>query len=610
MTAAEDAFGTSVGRETIGLYSAGSVRGFSAAAAGNARIDSLYYDQVFTPVARIRRSTTIKVGLSAQGFPFPAPTGIIDYALKQPGSKASLTSYTAIDSYTGAIQEYDAVLPLTGALSLGGGVSLLHNEFYNATDSNQHIEGVSLRWTPSPDVAFQPFYSQSDFYGDEAGPTYVPAGAFLPPRVPVRRFDGPQWLQNRSTAVLYGATAAVAPASNWLVRAGVFRTYFDDHRIFANLFLDLKRDGTANQLVIADPPTFLGSTSGELRVTRSFTDGPRLHVIHLSARGRDRRDRYGGSDFIDLGETAIGRRNDATRPGFEFSEQNRDQVRQYTGGIAYEGRWKGVGEFSLGVQKTDYRKRVSQPGAPDTSTSARPWLYNAALAVNLSDAVVAYGGYTRGLEESGVAPDTAVNRNEALPAIRTSQRDAGVRWAINPKLKVIAGVFDVRKPYFSLDETSLFTLLGDIKNRGVEASLAGALTSRLDIVAGAVLLRARVTGEGVRLGRVGKRPVGLVARNVQLNLDWRPPVLDGLSLDLGVVDTSKRTARRDNLVNIPARTLVDFGGRYRFKLGDNPASFRVEISNLFDTYGYDLRGSDAYDIIAGRVVTASLAVDF
>jgi len=43
---AGDAFGTSIGRETIGLYNAGNVRGFSPTAAGNVRIDGLYFDQV------------------------------------------------------------------------------------------------------------------------------------------------------------------------------------------------------------------------------------------------------------------------------------------------------------------------------------------------------------------------------------------------------------------------------------------------------------------------------------------------------------------------------------------------------------------------------------
>jgi hypothetical protein len=44
---ANDAFGTSIGREAIGLYDSDSVRGFSSTAAGNVRIDGLYFDQVW-----------------------------------------------------------------------------------------------------------------------------------------------------------------------------------------------------------------------------------------------------------------------------------------------------------------------------------------------------------------------------------------------------------------------------------------------------------------------------------------------------------------------------------------------------------------------------------
>lgn len=45
IAAAEDAFGTSIGRETIGLYDSGSVRGFSPTTAGNVRVEGLYFDQ-------------------------------------------------------------------------------------------------------------------------------------------------------------------------------------------------------------------------------------------------------------------------------------------------------------------------------------------------------------------------------------------------------------------------------------------------------------------------------------------------------------------------------------------------------------------------------------
>ena len=45
VVAASDAFGTSVGVQTIGLYSPTSARGFSPTQAGNLRIEGLYFDQ-------------------------------------------------------------------------------------------------------------------------------------------------------------------------------------------------------------------------------------------------------------------------------------------------------------------------------------------------------------------------------------------------------------------------------------------------------------------------------------------------------------------------------------------------------------------------------------
>jgi iron complex outermembrane receptor protein len=209
-----------------------------------------------------------------------------------------------------------------------------------------------------------------------------------------------------------------------------------------------------------------------------------------------------------------------------------------------------------------------------------------------------------------VAPENAANRNAALPAIRTRQRDAGVRWAVRPELKVVAGVFDVRKPYFNLDERQVFTLLGDVEHRGIEASLSGKLTPRLDIVAGGVFMRPRVTGEGVALGRVGPRPVGQPSRTLQLNLDWRPARLEGLSFDVGVTHLSRRPATRSNSVYLPARTLVDFGARYRFEVADRDASLRLRVTNLFNIHGWDLRGAGAYDLFPGRVGSVALAMDF
>ena len=222
---------------------------------------------------------------------------------------------------------------------------------------------------------------------------------------------------------------------------------------------------------------------------------------------------------------------------------------------------------------------------------------------------MAFGSFTRGLEESGVAPSNALNRNELLPAIRTTQGDLGLRYALSPEMKLVATVFDLRKPYFNFDAGNRYAQLGDVQNRGLELSLAGALSPRLNVVAGAVLSRPRATGEGVRLGRVGERPVGMSRRSAEFNLDWRSPWLEGLSLDMTASHSGAITATVDNRVAIPARTLVALSGRYRFMLGQQPASLRVAVNNVFDTYGWELRGAGAYDVITGRLVSAYVSVD-
>ncbi len=83
---------------------ASSVRGFSPTQAGNARIDGLYFDQVWGLSSRLRPATIIRVGLSAFGFPFPgAPTGVIDYQFRAAGSEEALSTYAYATTYGEAV---------------------------------------------------------------------------------------------------------------------------------------------------------------------------------------------------------------------------------------------------------------------------------------------------------------------------------------------------------------------------------------------------------------------------------------------------------------------------------------------------------------------------
>lgn len=606
---AQDAFGTSIAGEAVGLYDSNQVRGFSPVTAGNVRIEGLYFDQVWRLSARLRRTATVYVGLAAIDTPFLAPTGVVDYAFRKPGPSASASTYWAVNSYWGVDGEVDAVVPLRrDVLSLGVGVGLYRSVFFDGAASFNHVESVSLRWTPSSRVEVIPFWSRSRISGLEVSPIYVSRDGALPGDIPSNRFPGPAWAQFNQTALNHGVIVSWSPERRSQLRLGVFRSLFDDQDRFTNL-ISIGAGQPPRQTIIADPRSKSLSTSGEARFSRSFDDGSRRHTLYLSLRGRDRMIEYGGSQVVDLGlpggEDARG-----PAPPLQFTRGSVDRVRQLTAGVAYDLRWRGLGQINLALQRTGYSKEVQLPSAPRRETNTNEWLYNLMAVAELRSNLAAYASHISGLEESGVAPDIAANRQEPLAAIRTTQIDAGIRWTIRPRLNFLVGVFDLRKPYYNLDAANRFVILGDVRHRGVELSFSGQLLASVRVVAGALLLKARVSGEAVALGRSGPRPVNQPARIYRANVDWQPGFLRGWSFDFGVGHSSARAATLDNRVTLPGRTTLDAGFRYRLNLGSNPAVVRGLITNLFDAQGFELRGSGAFRPLAGRSASLSLAVDY
>ena len=250
---------------------------------------------------------------------------------------------------------------------------------------------------------------------------------------------------------------------------------------------------------------------------------------------------------------------------------------------------------------------VRPSGALPVSESS-PWLLNGALSVIASSNLVFYAGYSKGLEESPVAPEIAVNRGEAPPAIITEQMDAGFRYAITPALRLVAGLFDVRKPYFALDPARVFRQLGEVRNRGIEVSLAGQITPKLSIVLGAVFLDAKVSGDQVEQGLIGSRPIGSIGRNINGAINWDLPWVEGLSVDLAYESTSGRVSNAANTLFIPARYAAAIGGRYRFDLFGRPATLRAQLASFNDAYGFNNIGEGFYYNLPRRF-QMSLTVD-
>lgn len=606
VSSAQDAFGTSVGNERVGLYSPFSARGFSPVQAGNVRINGMYFDYQADLTDRLTASNNVRVGLTAQGYPFPAPTGVADFSLRVPGSEAVASTVVGIGPFGGPRVEVDAQLPVSGTLGIAAGVGWNNQEVAHGGDQRLLTAAMIARWRPAKDIEVIPFWGLQREYDQEAQPIIFTDGAYLPPTLPRRRYFGPEWAKNEGLDVNYGLLATIG-LGDWTLRGGAFRGVAHDYRNFTPLFLNTTPDGVADRVVVADQARRFVSTSGELRLTRQLVEGDRLHLVHLMTRGRIRDRRYGGGQRFDLGRGRIGDPITAPTPDFTLGPQTTDEVRQFTLGLGYHGMWRELGELSLGVQRSYYEKAVLRPSGPLPVSKSDPWLFNGTLSLLPTRDLALYAGYAKGLEESPVAPDIAINRGDAPPALITKQMDAGFRYTITPNLRLVAGLFDVRKPYFALDPGLIFRELGEVRNRGLEVSLAGQITPRLSIVLGAVFLKARVSGDAVDLGLIGSRPVGSIARTVNGALNWNVPWLEGVSLDTTLQSTSDRITAEDGLV-IPARYVASLGGRYRFDLFDKPATFRAQIASLNNVYGYSSIG-EGYFYNPPRQFLMSLTVD-
>ena len=222
-----------------------------------------------------------------------------------------------------------------------------------------------------------------------------------------------------------------------------------------------------------------------------------------------------------------------------------------------------------------------------------------------------YASYTRGLEDSGIAPESAANPGEALAASLTEQVDAGLRYKITPYITFVAGVFDVSKPYFDRDTSNVFARVGSLRHRGVEMSLSGQPLEGLKVVAGAVLLQARVSGTIVDLGLIGGVPPGQTPVLIRLNADYGPAAWRGFSVNGRVNFEDSHNANRVNTVRISSVTTVDLGARYNFKVHDTSASIRFDVRNVTNVFAWTVAGaSGRYSTLPARRYILRLAADF
>ena len=279
--------------------------------------------------------------------------------------------------------------------------------------------------------------------------------------------------------------------------------------------------------------------------------------------------------------------------------------------MAYRAQWQGQGDFAFGVQRESYSKDVTAPDLPQARLTDHPLRAYATAALALTDRATAYAGYTQGLEDSGAASSNAANRGAILPDARTWQADTGIRYLLTPTVKLIAGVFEIEKPYFNLDSSNIDRELGLQRASGLELSVSGQVSKNFNIAAAVLWGEVKVVGPDLKAEGVGSMALNQAHFTGTINAGYKFPWAPALSADVAIFHFGPYPASIDDVVRAREATTVALGARYRFKLLGAPATLRVQAQNLTDTYFWNLAfSSPIFSQYQPRAFFGYLTADF
>lgn len=592
---AEDAFGSTQGDESVGIYDETSVRGFSLEAAGNYRINGRYFVKNSGVSNFFLEKRIVRIGYNALLLDHPGPSGVVDYKLRDPLLDEPSLMTVGMDPYEQPFAELH-IKHRNAAETFSASIGA--SSRFNASDE-QGVDGrdLLLAGTVRATLGAGRVQIFGGEYRDRRNGRFrvalAPAATALPPEIERGRYLGQSWATNEGARRIVGALGDLDLANDWSVQAiGTFSQEAPDRK-FLQLFADADADGVAQGSVIASPEQRSSSSSGEVRLTKAFVTGAVAHRAAIDLRLRQSRSRFGGERVIPTGTIVLGQPASAVAlPDLSSSHADlRDEIDQHGLGINYQMAVRDRLKIGAGILYSDYSKAFTDASGAKTSNESAPWLYNVGAALTVADGIEVYGSYSRGLEEAGTAPATAANANAVLEASIAAQKELGLRYRVLKDVTLILAGFETRKPQVGIQAaTGAFDFLGNVRHRGIEASLSGALTPRLSTVVGAVYTDAQVSGANVAAGVIGDRPVGVPEWRAIANVTYE--ISPEWSADVGVeyagdqaIRSGLDAASSTQLVT-PGATFVDFGVRYRTRAARRPVTVRAQLLNAFDEFAW------------------------
>lgn len=630
---------------TTGYIESLSVRGFLLDQAGNFRRNGLAVSNYALIAFENKERIELLKGVAGLQSGVSAPGGLVNYVTKTPMKQPFATATLGIDEFGGSKAHVDANTMLGGVgVRVNAATERVHSHFDRA-DGSRQFASIALTATlvPGTTIAADLEYHKKrqpsvpglgllDMNGDGVGDS-------LPSRINPRLN-----LNNQLWSLPFEATSNSAQIAinhrfnaDWSARAaaGTQNTKINDRIAFPDgcssaanyVYPGLCGNGDVDVYDFRSDNEKRSVTSWDAHLDGKFHALGLANTLRFGASGRTQRTdlqprqayNYVGTTNIYLpitlpADPALTELNTDSREraveGYaSLTTDLTNAIRSFAG--IRVSRLNRSSERSDGSRAVSYQQTVSTPWAglawaPRTGTFA---------------STMVYASWGQGAELE-VVPNRAsrfVNYGQSLPALKSEQFEAGVKWQANPRLLMTAAVFTVDKPYADDVATGTDVPLRvagakEARHRGLELATTGRVSEALSVQASMTALDARFT-RAVDPALVGQRVTNVPRVKASLFADYKVAVVPGFSVNALFTHERGKTVSADGGVRLPNAWQVDAGARYQRTIAGKLTTWRMNVENLTNRIYWREAPTQSWGGIylfpsTPRTVRASVTVEF
>ena len=292
----------------------------------------------------------------------------------------------------------------------------------------------------------------------------------------------------------------------------------------------------------------------------------------------------GITNSINGGLTPANPADNRAAPNTNISDYNTElAVNDYVQLTEKTTAWLGLRHTQLSRQsvQTDAQHEVK-----DSRGISTPWV---ALSHQLSPSYSVYASYGQGLEaEATPNLPNYTNKGQPLPALRSTQREVGVKSQHGSTLWHAAW-FDITRPatadaggacgYNSAANTCTRQIDGQAHHQGLELNTQTKL-DQWNFGGSAMWLDAKREDATVQASLNGQRPINVPKYILRGMTEYRYATLPGLRTGVRLSREGERNVTETGDIMLPAWTTLDATTHYDTKINSTASSWTLAINNL------------------------------